>query len=71
MDKIFERTLFCDGGPNDKGEIIGYYKSESKMKLRYELGCNDGFNQFKEITIEEYNKRKDADLVKFKKLYTI
>jgi len=58
--KIFEVKEFTDGGPNDKGVLIGYEKGESSEQLKKKNGITHGFISFHEISQEEYNRRKEG-----------
>lgn len=58
--KIFEEIEWTDGGPNDKGSVIGYHYGESESQLKNKYGITHNFISFREITTEEYNKRLQA-----------
>lgn len=68
--KIFEELQWTDGGPLDKGTVIGYEHGESEEQLKNKFGINHGFISFREISIEEYNKRKNQ-LLKQLKLFKL
>jgi len=57
--RIFEKVQLIDGGPNDRGKVIGYV---STKHMTAEPKSNDGFIVFREISIREYNKRKNEAL---------
>lgn len=63
--KIFEKIQYSDGGPNDKGKLIGHVKGESKEGLQEEIG--NGFIKFFEIETYNYNKRKEKAMEDFKR----
>jgi len=55
--KIYEIIEYSDGGPNDKGTIVGYKKSNnSRNHLRAKI--NHNFIDYREISEEEFSKRK-------------
>ena len=56
--KYFEKKRFQDGGPNDKGEIIGYIKAKNLDEVKSILNVNHGFIQVFEISKVEFYKRK-------------
>jgi hypothetical protein len=56
--KIFEKREFTDGGPNDKGFVIGYIKAKSKEEARNILNIKHGFIQLFEISLIDFSKRK-------------
>jgi len=65
--KKFEIRIYSDGGPNDRGECVGYIDAEDRVdaKKRFAVGkknakdiINTGFYQAMEISTDEYNKRK-------------
>lgn len=56
--KIFEKIQWLDGGPNDKGIVIGYELGESEKQLRKKFKINHGFISFLEISKAEYELRK-------------
>lgn len=64
--KIFEKIQLVDGGPNDKGTVIGYERGESEQQLKHKFGINHGFISFREISIKEYTKRKNQLLKQLK-----
>ena len=68
--KIFEKRQYIDGGPNDRGRVIGYELGESSQQLEEKFGINHGFTQFYEITREEYLRRKN-ELENELKIFTI
>lgn len=57
--RIFEKILLTDGGPNDKGKVIGYVSTKS---MTGEPKSVSGFIIFRQIPIREYNKRKNEAL---------
>jgi len=56
--KIFEKKEYIDGGPNDRGVILGYEKGESPEQLKKKYDINHGFIQFREISLEDFKARK-------------
>ena len=56
--KLFEMVEWTDGGPLDRGIILGYEKGNSEKELKKRFKINHGFISFREISLEEYNKRK-------------
>ena len=52
--KIFEIREFIDGGPNDRGFVIGYIESESREELR--KNRPNGFIDYFEIPRAMYNE---------------
>lgn len=57
--KIFEIIQYEDGGPNDRGKVIGYIKINEEEELPK---TSTGFKQYHQISIREYNKRKNEAL---------
>lgn len=59
--KIFEKIEYIDGGPNDRGKVIGYVRTtKSREELRSEIP--HGFIDFIEISEELFLKlKKDAE----------
>jgi hypothetical protein len=56
--KIYEIIELTDGGPNDRGTIVGYIKS-NKTKEELKKENNHGFLLYQEISKSEYlTKRK-------------
>ena len=41
--KIFEKRQYNDGGPNDKGVLIGYIKAKTKKEAIQILNINHSF----------------------------
>ena len=58
---IFEIREYVDGGPSDRGRVIGYKKTDkTRQELREEQGHS--FIDYHEITPEEYlEKRKKVE----------
>ena len=56
--KVFEKVQWSDGGPNDKGDVMGYIRASSLAEAKEILNVNHGFLTCREITKEEYNKRR-------------
>ena len=63
--KIFEKKEYIDGGPNDRGVILGYEKGESPEQLKKKYGINHGFIQFREISLEDFKERKKVAWVNY------
>lgn len=59
---IFEKRQYTDGGPNDRGYVIGYIKADSKeeaMRIKNEEHPGSlGFIQVHKISEETYEQRK-------------
>jgi hypothetical protein len=53
--RVFEKVVFIDGGPNDNGVVMEY-----KLCLFHDpIPVNtNNFEQWREITFQEYNRRK-------------
>lgn len=66
MSKIFEEKQYSDGGPNDRGVIIGYVEAESKQAAREKTGITHNFIQFVEIPREEYERLKAKALALYR-----
>ncbi len=56
--KIFETVEFIDGGYNDKGTEVGYELGESEALLKAKFEITHNFISFREISEEEYRRRK-------------
>jgi hypothetical protein len=54
MKKIFQEILLSDGGPNDRGTVIGYVTANSKEELK----PSHTFIEFHEIEWIVYNRLK-------------
>ena len=64
--KIFEITEYIDGGPNDRGYIVGYLKTDKTLsELRSER--KHGFIDYNEISEELFNSRKEIAINELKK----
>jgi hypothetical protein len=59
--KIYEIIEYSDGGPNDKGTITGYIKTEeSRNHLKAKI--NHNFIDYNEISEKEFlEKKKKAE----------
>lgn len=57
--RIFEKVRLTDGGPNDRGKVIGYVSTKSMTANPIPP---NGFIIFREISVREYNKRKNEAL---------
>lgn len=64
--KIFEKIQYIDGGPNDRGEVIGYIKAHSLQEAKKILNVNHGFIQVYEISKIEFEARKNKAWLKYK-----
>lgn len=59
---LFEKKEYSDGGPNDKGVLIGYIEANSREEAENILNVNHGFIQIHEISQEVYeNRKRDAE----------
>lgn len=58
MEKIFKKVEWNDGGPNDKGILLGFEKGFSEKQLKEKYNINHGFISFIEISKETYNNLK-------------
>lgn len=61
--RVFKKVLYIDGGPNDKGEVIGY---KSILKNEKPPKNKNGFEIWIEITLEEYKKAKEYAYKQYK-----
>lgn len=59
--KLFQKREYIDGGPNDRGIVIGYVRTtKTREELRSEM--SHGFIDFIEISEELFLKlKKDAE----------
>lgn len=57
--RIFEKVRLTDGGPNDRGKVIGYFSIKHDMLIPT---SNNPFVEYREISVREYNKRKNEAL---------
>lgn len=57
---IFEKREYVDGGPNDRGYVIGYIKADSFEEATKILNIDHSFIQLYEISEEEFNRRKQS-----------
>jgi hypothetical protein len=62
MRNIYEEIHYEDGGPNDKGSILGYHYAESAEELYRKFKINHGFIQFHEISFDSYFEKKEKAL---------
>ena len=67
---IFEKVEYSDGGPNDKGSVIGYIEADSLDEAKVILNVNHNFIQVREITQETYNERKKIAKMEYE-MYSI
>ncbi len=56
---IFEKVEYSDGGPNDRGTLLGYIFADSKEEAVRILNVCHSFITVREISLEVYNKRKE------------
>lgn len=56
--KMFVILKYSDGGPNDKGRVIGYIEATSGLEARKLAGITTGFEDCIEITREKYESEK-------------
>lgn len=54
---IFEKKELSDGGPNDKGTVIGHIMAESIEEANEILNVDHGFIILNEISMETYLER--------------
>ncbi len=67
--KIYEIKEYFDGGPNDRGFLIGFIKTnKTRQELRAENG--HGFIDYHEMSEEEFLKRK-KEAFKIYKMFDI
>ena len=57
---IYKKIEWVDGGPNDKGQIIGYIKANTETEAKAILNVDHGFITVHLITDEEYYERLDT-----------
>jgi hypothetical protein len=65
--RVFKKVKYSDGGPNDRGTIIGY---KAVLKNENPPKNENGFELWHEITFSEYllakkEARKEMDLFTF------
>jgi hypothetical protein len=60
---IFKKVLYTDGGPNDKGTVIGY---TSILAGETEPTNENGFERWEKISMSEYEKDKKEAHDKYK-----
>jgi hypothetical protein len=56
--KIFEIREYNDGGPQDRGDVIGYAKEES-LEIAREKHKKSNWIEVREITSKEYYSKKE------------
>ena len=56
--KIFEKRQYQDGGPNDRGDCIGFVRALNKEEARKISGITHNFIQFHEISEKSFLERK-------------
>jgi len=66
---IFEKRQFTDGGPNDKGVVIGYIRAPSKQQAAKFLNLNHSFIELNKVTESYFKMKKEAALKNYNKLY--
>ncbi len=54
----FEKVEYIDGGPNDRGEVIGYIEADTLEKAREILNVDHGFTVVRAISEESYYNAK-------------
>lgn len=67
---IFEQIEWSDGGPMDKGTVIKYLLGDSEEQLKKRFNIDHSFISFREISNEEYMKRK-VEAENHLKIFTI
>lgn len=68
---IFQEIQYVDGGPHDKGALIGHHIAKSEKELRNRLNCHHGFTQFKQITKLQYLKAQRAARKAYTRVYNL
>jgi hypothetical protein len=56
--KIFEIREYSDGGPNDKGVVIGYVKANNKTDAKKRAKITNRFKNVYEISRSYYEALK-------------
>lgn len=64
--KIFEKLELKDGGPNDKGKVIGYIEASTLEAAKKILNIDHGFIVLNEINLSTFLHRRSLAIEQLK-----